>query len=202
MSRVVSIFPCCCLVCFCLLPRAALHDSCLSYSCLCASLVYIVFGICLADDPFGRCGIIARQRFILICFGRSLHPSHEAGLLPSPRLAGCPLQMHRGYSRLSAVIGLCRSLWRPLAAAAEGADSSASESACLRRGGHPAERAGSGVWVGTPGPVDLSSPRWAPPLQQSAASTLPEGSHMASCRGKIPRQKGFFITGQGHTGVP
>ena len=100
MSRVVSIFPCCCLVCFCLLPRAALHDSCPSYSCLCASLVYIVFGICLADDPFGRCGIIARQRFILICFGRSLHPTHEAGLLPSPRLAGCPLQMHRGQPAL------------------------------------------------------------------------------------------------------
>ena len=63
-------------------------------------------------------------------------------------------------SRLLAVIGLCRSLWRPLAAAAEGA---ASESVCLRRGGHPAERAGSGLWVGTPDQVDLSSPRWAPP---------------------------------------
>ena len=58
-------------------------------------------------------------------------------------------------------------------------DSSASESVCLRRGGHPAERAGSGVWVGTPAPVDLSSPRWAPPLQQSAASTLPEESPTA-----------------------
>ena len=100
--------------------------------------------------------------------------------------SGCP----QG-SRLSAVIGLCRSLWRPLAAAAEGADLSASESACLRRGGHPAERAGSGVWVGTLAPIDLSSPRWAPPLQQSAASALPEGSHMASCRGKIPL--GIFI---------
>ena len=98
------------------------------------------------------------------CFGRSnfLHPSHEAGLLPSPHLAGCPLRLHEG-SRLSAVIGLCRSLWRPLAAAAEGANSSASESICLRREGHLAERAGSGVWVGTPDPVDLSSPRWAPP---------------------------------------
>ena len=35
-------------------------------------------------------------------------------------------------SRFSAVIGLCRSLWRPLAAAAEVADSSASKSVCLR----------------------------------------------------------------------
>ena len=91
-------------------------------------------------------------------------------------------------SRFLAGIGLCRSLWRALAAAAEVADSSSSKSVCLRRGEHPAERAGSGVWVGTPGPFDLSSPRWAPPLQQSAASALPEGSHMASCRGKIPRQ--------------
>ena len=41
--------------------------------------------------------------------------------------SGCP----QG-SRLSAVIGLCRSLWRPLAAAAEVADSSASKSVCLR----------------------------------------------------------------------
>ena len=137
MSRVVSIFPCCCLVCFCLLPRAALHDSCPSYSCLCASLVYIVFGICLADDPFGRCGIIARQRFILICFGRSLHPSHEAGLLPSPRLAGCPLRMAECIegSRLSAVIGLCRSLWRPLAAAAKGVETHLPASQSVSAGG-------------------------------------------------------------------
>ena len=66
-------------------------------------------------------------------------------------------------SRFSAGIGLCRSLWRVLAAAAEVADSSSSKSVCLRRGEHPAERAGPGVLVGTPDPVDLSSPRWAPP---------------------------------------
>ena len=69
-------------------------------------------------------------------------------------------------------------LRRPLAVTAEWADSSASESACLHRGGHPTERAGSVVWAGTPDPVDLSSPRWSPPLQQSAVSALPEGSHM------------------------
>ena len=50
-----------------------------------------------------------------------------------------------------------------MAAAAEGADSSASKYVCLRQGDLPAERAGSGVWVGTPGPVDLSPPQWAPP---------------------------------------
>ena len=50
MSRGVSIFPCGCLVCLCLLPRAALLDS-LILTCLrvCVSRVYIVFGICLAD---------------------------------------------------------------------------------------------------------------------------------------------------------
>ena len=77
------------------------------------------------------------QAVHLLWFGRSMHPSHEAGLPPSPRLTGCLLRMRRGHSRLSAVIGLCRSLWRPLAAAAEGADSSASESVCLRRGNTP-----------------------------------------------------------------
>ena len=59
------------------------------------------------------------QAVHLLWFGRSLHPSHEAGLPPSPRLTGCLLRMRRGHSRLSAVIGLCRSLWRPLAAAAD-----------------------------------------------------------------------------------
>ena len=52
----------------------------------------------------------------------------------------------------------------------------------LRRGEHPAERAGLGVWVGTPSPVDLSSPRWAPPPTASAVcrvSSLSEGSHIA-----------------------
>ena len=165
MSRVVSIFPCCCLVCFCLLPRAALHDSCLSYCCLCVSLVYIVFGVCLSDPfAFGCCGIIARERFInhLMCFGRSLHLPTRLGFCLPPVWPAVHCECMEG-SRLLAVIGLCRSLWRPLAAAAEGADSSASESVCLRRGGHPAERAGSGLWVGTPDLVDLSSPRWAPP---------------------------------------
>ena len=69
-------------------------------------------------------------------------------------------------------------LRRPLAVTAEWADSYASESACLHRGGHPTERAGSVVWAGTPNPADLSSPRWSPLLQQSAASAPPEGSHM------------------------
>ena len=124
----------------------------------------------------------------LICFGRSLHPSHEAGLPPSPRLAGCPLRMHRGQPALGR--------HRPVSILVETSgccckgsrDSSASESVCLRRGGHPAERAESGVWVGTPGPVDLSSPRWAPPpTAVGRVSSLRGFAHCASCRGKIPQ---------------
>ena len=101
---------------------------------------------------------------------------------PSPFLGGNPLVhgvigvLPRPYDRLptaqciegsrrSAVISLCRPLWRPLAAAVEGADSSASESVYLRRGGHPAERAGSGAWVGTPGPVDCPCLDERPPFQ-------------------------------------
>ena len=95
----------------------------------------------------------------LMCFGRSLHLPTRLGFCLPPVWPAVHCECMEG-SRLLAVIGLCRSLWRPLAAAAEGA---ASESVCLRRGGHPAERAGSGLWVGTPDQVDLSSPRWAPP---------------------------------------
>ena len=84
-------------------------------------------------------------------------------------------------------------LRRPLAVTAEWADSSASESACLHRGDHPTERAGSVVWAGTPNPVDLSSPRWLPPLQQSAASALPEGSHMPRAEEKSPLDF-YYIT--------
>ena len=74
-------------------------------------------------------------------------------------------------------------LRRPLAVTAGcWADTSASESACLLRGGHPTERAGSVVWACTPDPVDLSSPRWSPPLQRSAASALPEAGKCRACR--------------------
>ena len=57
--------------------------------------------------------------------------------------------------RRSAVIGLCRPLWRPLASAEEGADCRLiiSRSVCLRRGGHPSEaRRFRGVgWHSCPG---------------------------------------------------
>ena len=93
-------------------------------------------------------------------------------------------------SRFSAGIGLCRSLWRVLAAAAEVADSSSSKSVCLRRGEHPAERAGSGLWVGTPDPVDLSSLRWAPPHSSRLRqlSQRAEGSHIDIPHSLEPRK--------------
>ena len=91
-------------------------------------------------------------------------------------------------SRFSAVIGLCRTFVETSGRHCRvWTDSSASESACLHRGGHPTERAGSVVWAGTPDPLDLSSPRWSPPLQQSAASALPEGSHMPRAEEKTHR---------------
>ena len=40
------------------------------------------------------------QAIHLLWFGRSLHPSHEAVLPPSPRLAGCLPRMRRGQSAL------------------------------------------------------------------------------------------------------
>ena len=97
--------------------------------------------------------------------GKYLPPVHGViGVLPRP-YGGLPTAQCIEGSRRSAVISLCRPLWRPLAAAVEGADSSASESVYLRRGGHPAERAGSGAWVGTPGPVDCPCLDERPPFQ-------------------------------------
>jgi len=52
------------------------------------------------------------------------------------RFDGLPTTPCIEGSRRSAVISLCRLLWRPLAAAAEGADSFTSRLGCLRRGEH------------------------------------------------------------------
>ena len=100
--------------------------------------------------------------------------------MPSPRLAGCPLRnMHRWQPALGrhwpVSILVEASVWLLLQREQTHLPASQPVSA---GGGHPAERAGSGVRVGTLAPIDLSSPRWAPPLQQSAASALPEGLHM------------------------
>ena len=101
----------------------------------------IVFGVCLTG-PFS-CRLLRTVHLILWEEQQQVCASFPRVRSAAHRAAGssCP----QG-SRFSAVIGLCRSLWRPLAAAAEVADSSASKSVCLRRGEHPAERARLGVW--------------------------------------------------------
>ena len=108
---------------------------------------------------------------------------HEVDGLPHfPRLAGCPLRMHRGQPALGRHQPVSILVETSAGCCCRGSrDSSASESVCLRRGGHPAERAESGVWVGTPGswPSRLVLTSMGAPLQQSAASALPEGSHSA-----------------------
>ena len=81
--------------------------------------------------------------------GKYLPPVHGViGALPRP-YGGLPIE----GSRRSAVISLCRPLWRPLAAAVEGADSFTSRSVCLRRGEHPSEarRSRSVNWLSYPG---------------------------------------------------
>ena len=74
-----------------------------------------------------------------------------------------------------------------MAAAAEGADSSASGSVCLRAGG--ARRVRCIGWHSWPGCLVLTS--MGAPLQQSAASALPEGSHMCL----VPRTFMVFLHG-------
>ena len=81
-------------------------------------------------------------------------PHEVDGFLPRPVRPVAHCVTHRGYiSRLSAVISQRRPLWRPLAAAAEEADSSTSRSVCLRRGEHPSEarRSRSVNWLSYPG---------------------------------------------------
>ena len=68
--------------------------------------------------------------------------------------------------RRSAVIGLCRPLWRPLASAEEGADSLSAGQSVSAGGVTRAKRAVSEVWVGTPVPVDYPCIDGRPLFQQ------------------------------------
>ena len=115
------------------------------------------------------------------------YPSHEAGLiyrLP-PIWPAVQCECIEG-SRLSAVIELCRSLWRPLAAAAEGAEAHlpASQSVSARgvtQRSAPSQECGLALltWLTCP---HLDG---RPPTAVGRVSS-PRGSHIASCRGKIP----------------
>ena len=152
---------------------ASLSDSCTRvYVSLVHSGVQILrFAVAVAV-PLGA----AKQRLIFslrVDYGSD--PRGSAYRLPPARLLTSHATRAAGTRPSSACVEPLR---RPLAVTAGLADTSASESSCLHRGGHPTERAGSVVWACTPDPVDLSSPRRSPPLQRSAASALLEGSHM------------------------
>jgi len=111
-----------------------------------------------------------------------MSPTREAGLPPPPAWLLISHAKRAAGSRPSSAC--VEPLRRPLAVTAGWADTSASESACLLRGGHPTERAGSVVWACTPDPVDLSPPRRSPPLLWSAASALLEGSDLPQAEEK------------------
>ena len=106
MSRGVSIFPAHVVVvyvCLCLLPRAALLDSWLSYCRGCGGRVHIVFRVFLTD-PFS---LLWRNSlsclFAALGLGRSkcLHPAHEVdGLLPRPVWLAAHCAMHGGKPAL------------------------------------------------------------------------------------------------------
>ena len=87
------------------------------------------------------------------------------GALPLPFGSLPTAQCIEGIRR-SAVIGLCRPLWRPLASAEEGADSLSAGQSVSAGGGTRAKRAVSEVWVGTPVPVDYPCIDGRPLFQQ------------------------------------
>ena len=87
------------------------------------------------------------------------------GALPLPFGSLPTAQCIEGIRR-SAVIGLCRPLWRPLASAEEGADSLSAGQSVSAGGGTRAKRAVSEVWAGTPVPVDYPCIDGRPLFQQ------------------------------------
>ena len=100
MSRGVSIFPAHVVVvyvCLCLLPRAALLDSWLSYCRVCVAFtsssvsVLQIHSVCCNSCSFDALGGAAASVCIL--------PT-RLGFMPLLRLAGCPLRMHRGQPAL------------------------------------------------------------------------------------------------------
>ena len=88
--------------------------------------------------------------------------------------------------RRSAVIGLCRPLWRPLASAEEGADSLPAGQSVSAGGVTRAKRAVSEVWVGTPVPVDYPCIDGRPLFQQ-----LPRQPSQRSRPVPLAKEKSF-----------
>ena len=120
---------------------------------VCCTHAWFVFGVAgkqyaqaiLGGDPPFRNGVI--------------------GALPLPFGSLPTAQCIEGIRR-SAVIGLCRPLWRPLASAEEGADSLPAGQSVSAGGVTRAKRAVSEVWVGTPVPVDYPCIDGRPLFQQ------------------------------------
>ena len=129
------------------------------------------------------------QAVHLLWFGRSMHPSHEAGLPPSPRLAGCLLRVRRGQPALGR--------HRPVSNLVE------TSGRCCRMSRLICQRVGLSPPGGSPGGARrVSCVGWhsrsvrlvltsmgAPPTAVGRVSSPRVFAH-ASCRGKIPL--GFF----------
>ena len=118
-----------------------------------------------------------------------IQPSTRSTAYCLARLAGCVhCAMHRGQAGLdrhqpvSILVETSGCCCCRLQSQREQTHLPASQSISVG-GSTRSERAGPGVWVGTSGPVDCLPIDVGAPLQRSAASALPEGSHRASCRG-------------------
>ena len=104
----------------------------------------------------GSCSVLLAysMHWQSFCLGGKPPVHHGViGVLPRPFGELPTAQCIEGIRR-SAVIGLCRPLWRPLASAAEGADSLPAGQSVSAGGDTRAKRAVSEVWVGTPVPID------------------------------------------------
>jgi hypothetical protein len=130
-------------------PRCAHHWSARSSSrvAFSASAVCVVLTL-------GSCSVAGKQYAQAILGGDPPFRNGVIGALPLPFGWLPTAQCIKGIRR-SAVIGLCRPLWRPLASAEEGAADTLSAGQSVSAGGVTrAKRAVSEVWVGTPVPVD------------------------------------------------
>ena len=120
---------------------------------VCCTHAWFVFGV-------------ARKQYAQAILGGE-PPFHNGviGALPLP-FGWLPTAQCIEGIRRSAVIGLCRPMWRPLASAEEGADSLSAGQSVSAGGVTRAKRAVSEVFVGTPVPVDYPCIDGRPLFQQ------------------------------------
>ena len=120
----------------------------------------------------GSCSVLLAYSMLWQSFSLGGEPPvHHGviGVLPRP-FGELPTAQCIEGSRRSAVIGLCRPLWRPLASAAEGADSLPAGQSVSAGGDTRAKRAVSEVWVGTPVPVDCPASMVVPSFSSCRVS--------------------------------